>query len=748
MLSLPPLEFAPSQLYSSNTGYVVTANLVNGGLPDLVGIDRKDGFVQVFLNNGDGTFKLTKELNVPNCARVTVGDFNGDGNQDIAVLVSDGNSSSIDIFYGAGDGTFFKNPKIIPLGFFVSDIQAADLTNDGLPDLVLTIARRVAVILNEGGGKFGAVARYNAGPDSSGSLVIGDFNNDGIPDIAVTRFGVDLVAVLLGQANAQGQPTGTFANRILVPVGVNPAALAVGDFNGSGNESIAVANNDYNVAGLQVIIGNGNGTFAKPRAYYGANFVDAVGVGDFNGDGIEDIVTGSFSGEVHVYEGNGDGTFQPFMVIPNTAYSQSFAVGDFTGDGLDDFVSASGFSLRVVLAIPPGTPPPPVPNGVDVTIGAGSSAKSITYRDVSGYVTTIALGGPGSATIDLAGDNLTVNPTGNSVSGGEASIQSIDTTGTTAATTLSIVPQTLNGLLNVGPITTDASLGTIHAPKANLVGNLTIAGAASNIMLGNVAGGAITFGSSSQPVDIRLRNVTNESLDSAQPIGLLQVGEWVTTNAATPGQISAPAIGSIQASDDFSPNLTISAGGLESFDARNIIGGAWTVSGSIGSVVVDLNATLSISAATLGSISALNTLSVVLDTTGDINSIAAGSLLNCTIEAGVGALPPDQRLPDSASEFANPDARIGSVMLYPRVSTVIGFMNSSIAAPMLGSLSFQRIEFANGGMVQGLAADSIRSFSGIDTVTQKLFSLRKPVSLTALAADGISTTDFVLQIIS
>lgn len=739
-----PIAFQPPQLYNFISASVTVGNFVNGGLPDIVTVDGTQNSVGVFINNGDGTFHISRGFSIIGARKVAVGDFNGDGNQDLAILTTQNNTSIVYIYFGKGDGTFFAGPKALAIDFDCIDIKAADLNGDGLSDLVLSIARRVIVILNEGSGKFAPPVPYDCGPMNSGQVVLGDFNNDGATDIVVARSGINEIAILTGLTDSQGKPTGAFATRKLIVVGTAPVSLAIGDFNNDGKEDIAIADSSFKHSALEVLSGNGDGTFSRPELYAGGNFVDGVAAGDFDGSGVEDIATVSFTSYMRVYANNGDGTFQPFQLVPSIIYGDEVVSADFNGDGADDLAIGNGFTLRVMLAKTPNTPTPPPTTNLTVTLGAGGP-KTFTYRDSAGFVTTLNLAGPGSATVAFTGANLSLNNTGNQLLG-SANIQSIDATGTTSATTLSINPRTVNGRMNVGSISTDGSFGAIFARFTNLLGNLSIAGSAGTIVLNNLSNGTISLGSGSAPANFRFRNAVNENLTSVQPIGNMVLGQWTSTDPATPGQITAPSINRIFMSAQFSPNLTLGSGGINRFYARSITGGVWNVAGPVGHLTVQLSAEVRINAASIDSIFTAGLLSVALNTTGSINSITASILVNSDIYAGVGTLAAGDPLPESSADFTNPNARIGSIKLLqvPRMSS---FSNNAIAAAALGHLDFSVTAFANNGMVQGLAAQSIASFSGIDLVTKHAFSLSHPVSLNGLINENINPADFVLRIV-
>src|SRR5213075_356523 len=126
-----------------------------------------------------------------------------------------------------------------------------------------------------------------------------------------------------------------------------PRHLVVGDFNADGNPDLAIS-----VLGpteplcaapvLSVFLGTGDGTF-RPRADYATGCDnDWVAVGDFNGDGRQDLVTADFlDSTLSIFLGNGDGTFRPRLVQSAATEPNAVAVADFNGDGKDDLATAN-----------------------------------------------------------------------------------------------------------------------------------------------------------------------------------------------------------------------------------------------------------------------------------------------------------------------------------------------------------------------------------------------------------------------
>jgi hypothetical protein len=166
-------------------------------------------------------------------------------------------------------------------------------------------------------------------------IVTGDFNGDGIPDVAAGGGGVIL-----------GDGKGGFTNTWL-SASLGGYALAAADFNGDGKLDLAIAAVPSNNAEVQIFLGNGDGTFtpAATPAVVGL-WPAAMAVADFNGDGIPDIgVLATNSRTVSILLGNGDGTFTASPASPLTDIQpQSIASGDFNGDGNPDLVVANGGS--------------------------------------------------------------------------------------------------------------------------------------------------------------------------------------------------------------------------------------------------------------------------------------------------------------------------------------------------------------------------------------------------------------------
>ena len=237
---------------------------------------------------------------------VVTADFNRDGNADVAV--SNYASNTITVLLGNGHGAYSPAPAISGSMSNPQSLATADFNGDGKPDLVVANFGNgtVTVWLGNGDGTFalasGSPITVGSNPSS---VVVGDFNRDGKPDLAVANKGSQTMSILLGNgsggfSSAPGSPISGMTN--------TPFALAVADFNRDGKLDIAAAGQAYSE--LWVFLGNGDGTFQSHINSGGLSQpVVAIAVGDFNKDGIPDVAVSDQSNSVSILLGDGTGIF-------------------------------------------------------------------------------------------------------------------------------------------------------------------------------------------------------------------------------------------------------------------------------------------------------------------------------------------------------------------------------------------------------------------------------------------------------
>lgn len=299
------------------------------------------------------------------------GDFNGDGIPDLALVWVNGSSEylegtvAVTVFFGKGDGTFTAGPTTqtqIDLDTIAAIVMAGDFNGDGKTDLALLTSpfpvgtNSITTLLGNGDGTFTASAPSSVSyPPQGGGDVIGpsmvaaDFNGDGKLDLAIVGdYVAGGVAIMLGN----GDGTFTQKGQSIEP-NSGYGAIATGDFNGDGIPDL-IAFDYLGPGAATVLLGNGDGTFiatTTPPAV--ESFVRSTVVGDFNGDGKPDLIVAYNSG-FSVFLGNGDGTFDHQYDSPSLG-ALSLVAGDFNHDGKLDLAAIGGNLVELYLGAGNGT---------------------------------------------------------------------------------------------------------------------------------------------------------------------------------------------------------------------------------------------------------------------------------------------------------------------------------------------------------------------------------------------------------
>ncbi len=337
----------------------VVADVNMDGIPDLL-VTGQAG-LYLLTGNGDGTFAgPTLIVDADDITAIAAADINADGKPDLVFLRQ--SVPAVEILYGAGDGTFqTSSPSMLSLASAPYALLVADLNRDGAPDIVVVSGNdnHVTVFLGTGPGTFGAPQQYLS--YGASSLATGDLNNDGVPDLLV------------------GSETATF----------------------------------------DLFLGNGDGTFGAAQSipYYGglALTIGAYpsAVFDFDGDGNADVIAGDANGNLFVFLGNGDGTFKAPLQFLLAGSDGSFVTGDFNHDGIADLM-ASGFppavqpwlgALAPVFTVTPSPYPANAGQAVTllVTCNRADATGTLTFENIEGTGTPLGTAPlvNGSASLNL-----------------------------------------------------------------------------------------------------------------------------------------------------------------------------------------------------------------------------------------------------------------------------------------------------------------------------------------------------------
>ncbi|CAF4135376.1 unnamed protein product [Adineta steineri] len=340
--------FLSQNTYSTDNGSNPTSIAVvdfnNDKQLDIVVANYGTDNIGIFLGYGNGTFSTqitysTGDNSQPQA--VTIGDFNNDKQLDI--VVANNGTNNIGIFLGYGNGTF-SSQTIYSTGndSRPRDVAAGDFNNDGQLDIAVAnyYGFNIGIFLGYGNGSFFNQQTYPTGNHSNPrSVALGDFNNDSRLDIAVANYDGSNMGVFLGYGN------GTFADQITysVPAGTGPYDIAIGDVNNDDHQDIIIT--IYAIQSILIFLGGGDGVFLQGNTYSTGSGSEplSTAVGDLNNDNQLDIIVSNCgTNNVIVFIGEGDGTFpvQRTYSTGNNSCPTWTALGDINNDSIIDIIVA------------------------------------------------------------------------------------------------------------------------------------------------------------------------------------------------------------------------------------------------------------------------------------------------------------------------------------------------------------------------------------------------------------------------
>ena len=391
------------------------------------------GTIAILAGNGSGGFAPPVNYNAGSApATILAADFDGDGILDLAALDAvTGAANNVWVLSGRGDGTFLS-AKSTASGTVSGHLAFTDLDHDGKMDLAIAdqFTGALTVMRGNGNGTFQAPESYVAGSQpisiapiplndgstlfftvdnisgadfiffadpqgkvhspllqsvgrSPASIVAADLNGDKSPDLVVGDSEAGSIYVKLW--NGSG-----FGNTATYQAGARPAALATADLNRDGKSDIVAADG----AGIEVLLGNGDGTLGQVKTYPAGGALGSIAVADFNGDGAPDVAAANGAGGVAIFLGTGSGSFQNVQAIPlssgSTAYST--VTGDFNRDGKQDVIAVSASSATQ-------------PGSLAVMLGKGDGAFQTSYIALPGPLIPQGIGNGITAALAAADFN-------------------------------------------------------------------------------------------------------------------------------------------------------------------------------------------------------------------------------------------------------------------------------------------------------------------------------------------------------
>jgi hypothetical protein len=393
--------------------FSVAADLTGNGQSDQIGLSLGDSDVSVALAAGDGTFLPTGVTPIGLQSTPLVGDLSGKGVDDLVVLnqagqilfrrgitgqpgvfaapaivnpdarqparaialvptnggtllaALDAMDSTISLYAYQPDGTFRQTARLAVPGALPAHLSAADLTGDGLGDLVVTDvgSNQVLVYLQTAPGVFGAPTVYSVGIDPS-AIELADVNGDGLPDTVVTNQFFGDVSVLLNEGNGhfseeERYRAGNWASQLSMVNGataiqsvLGTGGVVAGRFD-EGDPSADLVVTNSSADSFALLRGDGTGGFlnpASPATFATGSEPTVVVTGDFTGDGHLDLaILNTVSDTISIYLGDGHGGFTFAGTIDAGNSPTGLSVADINGDGKLDLLVGNSFGDVLIL---------------------------------------------------------------------------------------------------------------------------------------------------------------------------------------------------------------------------------------------------------------------------------------------------------------------------------------------------------------------------------------------------------------
>ncbi len=316
----------------SPTSAIQARDLNGDGRLDLVASGGQSVFV--LTGRGDGRFDVTwSGAAGENPVDLAVADLDRDGFADLAIANHE--TDHVTLLFGIAGGAFQRRGHSrfrVDVSPHPHAVRLHDIDSDGRADLLVDdrSPESIRMFRGRGDGTFSEATSINVGGDPYRGMSLADVTGDGLADLITPN--PDHVAVLVAEED------GGFRPRATLPVPFGPFSVVAADLNGDGRQDVAAASGE-GAGALATWHGLADGSFRTAGRYEIARGPTKIAAADLNGDGSTEVLVASYAGgEVAVLFG-GDTPLLQRIEVAGSPYG--LATGDFDGDGRLDFAVAN-----------------------------------------------------------------------------------------------------------------------------------------------------------------------------------------------------------------------------------------------------------------------------------------------------------------------------------------------------------------------------------------------------------------------
>ncbi|MES2701542.1 MAG: FG-GAP-like repeat-containing protein [Bacteroidota bacterium] len=771
----------------SNPYSVAIGDIDGDGKPDLAVANYGSNTVSVYRNTSSSgsipTISFDEEVTFAAGSQptsVAIGDIDGDGMPDLAT--ANLNSNTISVFRntsssGSITSGSFATQVTFATGSNPRSVAIGDIDGDGKPDLAVANlgSNTVSVYRNTSSsgsittGSFATQVTFATG-SSPYSVVIGDIDGDGKPDLAVANQGSNTVSVFRNTGSSGSITTGSFATQVTFATGTQPYNVAIGDIDGDGKPDLAVANNSSGTVSVLRNTSSGSittGSFATQVTFATGSNPQGVAVGDIDGDGKPDLAVANYSSNsISVLRNN---PLSPIAGTINICTGSNSTLSNLATGGSWSSSTTGAATIGtagIVTGIAAGT------TTISYTVTGGSATVVVTVAPIAdaGVITGTAAICPGDTLVlsDTVSGGVwsssntavaTVNTSGTvtGISGGTATISYIVTGSCGSGTATTVV--TINALPNAGVITGTAAIcpGDILVLSDTVSGgvwsssNTAIATVNTSGTVTGISGGTATIsyiitgscGSSQAVAIVTINAVPNggtitgpSSVNTGAAITLANAaggGTWSSSNTAVATVGSTGIVTGVSGGNAvISYTVTNSCGSASAI--KNITVNVTSPGGETD--VICAGATTTLSSAGGGTWSSNNTsIATIGITTGIVSGIAPGVVtMTYTTTTGSTTTP--------ITVNATPSMITGTMSACAGAATVL---NTTTTGGAWSSAATAIATISAGGVVTGISAGTaIISYTNSNgcakTTTVTINALPATISGSLALCIGASTT--------